>query len=183
MAAGQVAKRYANAWLFAASDKKALEAVSTDCQALLSMIRSTPEFAAFLGSPLISTPDQTKAITAIAKKANFNAVTVSFLSLLAAKRRMAALPDILDAASAMFEAAAGTLKASVTSATVLDDTRIANIRDQLSKVMGAAVAVETHVDPSIIGGLVVRVGSKMIDDSVKTKLDRMARRLLGQNAA
>lgn len=183
MAAGQVARRYAKAWLDAAREKKALEAVATDCQSLLSMVKNSPEFAAFLSSPLISKADQTKAVAAISKQAKFNEATASLLAVLADNRRLPALVSVLEAAKAMFDAASGTTKAQVTSATVLDEGKVADIRAQLKKKMGVDVAVETKVDPSIIGGLIVRVGSTMIDDSVKTKLDRMARRLTGRSAA
>lgn len=183
MAVGQVAQRYAKAWLDAAREKKALEAVASDCQSLLSMIKNSADFSAFLASPLISQADQAKAVAAIAKQSKFHEVTASLLAVLADNRRLPALPAVLEAARAMFDAAAGTVKAQVISATVLDEGRITDIRAQLKKKMGVEVAVESKVDPSIIGGLIVRVGSKMIDDSVKTKLDRMARRLSGRNAA
>jgi F-type H+-transporting ATPase subunit delta len=183
MAAGQVAQRYAKAWLSAAQDKKAVEAVSADCNALLSMIKSSTDFASFLASPLVKKTDQAKAIATISKQSKFHDVTASLLSVLAENRRLPALPEILQAAKAMIDAAAGTAQAQVTSATALDASKLADIRAQLKKKFGQDVAIETRVDPTIIGGLIVQVGSQMIDDSVKTKLDRMARRLTGQTAA
>lgn len=182
MSSGQVARRYAKAWLSAAKDKNALDSLAGDTNALLAMIKASPEFAAFLASPLISKSDQTKAIGVIAQQARFAPLTVSMLGLLAGKRRLNALAPILDAVRAMIDAEAGTAKAQVTSATPLDEKKIADIRNALSKKLGQDIAIDTKVDPSIIGGLVVRVGSTMIDDSVKTKLDRMARRLQGQAA-
>lgn len=183
MAAGQVARRYAQAWLSAAEDKKALEAVSADCRALLSMIKGSAELRAFISYPLTTKVEQAKACAAIAKQAKLHEMTASLLATLCQNRRLAALEGVLEAARVMIDAAAGTATAVVTSATVLDDKKIADIRAQLVKKLGGDVAIETRVDPAIMGGLVVRVGSRMIDDSVKTKLDRMARRLLGQNAA
>lgn len=182
MSSGQVARRYAKAWLSAAKEKNALDSVAGDTNALLNMIKASPDFEAFLASPLISQSDQSKAIGAIAQAACFAPTTVSMLQLLADARRMNALPAILEATKAMIEAEAGTAKAQVTSATPLDERKIADIRNALSKKLGQDIAIDTKIDPSIIGGLVVRVGSTMIDDSVKTKLDRMARRLMGQAA-
>ena len=182
MSSGQVARRYAKAWLSAAKDKNALDSVAGDTNALLAMIKASPDFAAFLASPLISKADQVKTVGVIAQQARFSPLTVSLLGLLASTRRLAALPHILDATKAMIDAEAGTTKAQVTSATPLDDKKVTDIRNALSKKLGQDVAIDTKVDPSIIGGLVIRVGSTMIDDSVKTKLDRMARRLQGQAA-
>lgn len=183
MAAGQVAHRYAKAWLAAALEKKAMDAASADCNALMAMLKNSPDFAAFLASPLIKKSDQLKVVAALAAQAKLHEMTASLLTTLAENRRMPALLAVLEAARAMMDAAAGVAKAHVTSATALDAGKIADISAQLKKKMGHDVVVETHVDPSIMGGLVVRVGSTMIDDSVKTKLDRMARRLTGQNAA
>lgn len=182
MALGQVAQRYAKAWLSAAKDKGVLDAVANDCDSLLAMVRNSSEFKAFLASPLVSKADQQKAVEAIGQKARFHPLTVSFLATLADHRRLPALSAILQAAKAMFDAAAGLSQAKVTSATPLDERKVADIRNALSKKLGKDVAIETQIDPAIIGGLVIRVGSTMIDDSVKTKLDRMARRLQGQAA-
>lgn len=183
MAAGQVAQRYAQAWLSAAQDKKALPAVSADCASLLKMTRESADFRAFLASPLVSTTDQAKVIKAVSDKAQFNPLTLSLLAILGDNRRLNALPAVLEAAKQMLDAAAGATTAQVTSAIALDDKKIADIRAQLAQKFGKDVIVDTRVDPAIIGGLVVRVGSTMIDDSVKTKLDRMARRLAGNAAA
>lgn len=183
MGTGQVADRYAKAWLATAEGKGALAAVSADCDALLSMIRQSPDFSAFLRSPLLSVSVQEDAIAKIASKAKFNDVTVAFLRRLARNRRLAALSSILDSARAALDASSGLSRAQVTSASVLDEGKISDIRAQLKKKLGRDVSIETRVDPSLIGGLVVRVGSMMIDDSVKTRLDRMARRLTGQSAA
>jgi F-type H+-transporting ATPase subunit delta len=182
MGANQVAQRYAKGWLSAAKDKKMLDSVAGDCNALQAMIKNSPDFAAFLASPLISKTDQARTVNALAVAAKLNPLTVSLLSVLAANRRLAMLADVLEAAQAMLDAAAGTASAVVTSAQKLDDKKVADIRNQLVKKLGKDIAIQTKIDPAIIGGLVVQVGSTMIDDSVKTKLDRMARRLLGQAA-
>ncbi|MCB1539190.1 MAG: ATP synthase F1 subunit delta [Rhodospirillales bacterium] len=182
MSAGQVAHRYAKAWLSAAKDKQALEPVAQDIHALLSMAAASPEFMTFLTSPLIGRADQDKAMRAIAQKAKFHELTTALLSVMAQRRRLSVLPATLAAARNLIDAAAGTARALVTTATALDEKRVADIRDALAKKLGKDVAVQTKIDPAIIGGMVVRVGSTLIDDSVKTKLDRMARRLQGQAA-
>lgn len=182
MSLGQVARRYAKGWLSAAKDKKAQESVAGDCNALLAMIASSPDFRAFLTSPLISQADQIKAVGAVADKAKFHALTAALLKTMAEARRLPALQATLEATKAMLDAESGTTQAEVTSATPLDEKKVADIRESLSKKLGKDVAIQTKIDPEIMGGLVVRVGSTMIDDSVKTKLDRMARRLRDQAA-
>jgi F-type H+-transporting ATPase subunit delta len=182
MSASEVAKRYAKGWLSAAKDKNSLDSVAGDTKALSGMIAGSPDLRIFLASPLASQSHQSKAMTAIAQKAGLNATTLSMLGLLIENRRLNLLPQVLVAAQAAFDAASGTAKAQVTSATPLDEKRVSEIRSSLSKKLGQDLAIETKIDPEIIGGLVVRVGSTLIDDSVKTKLDRMARRLQGQAA-
>ncbi len=182
MSASQVAKRYAKGWLSAAKDKQSLDSVAGDTKALLAMIASSAELRAFIASPLASQANQTKFMDAIGKAAKFNDMTLSLVQLLIKNRRLPALPHVLAAAKAMFDESSGVSTAQVTSATPLDEKKVADIRTILSKKLGHDVAIETKIDPTIIGGMVVRVGSTMIDDSVKTKLDRMARRLQGQAA-
>jgi F-type H+-transporting ATPase subunit delta len=187
MSASQVSQRYAKGWLSAAKDPSAkggqsLDSVAGDTNALLGMIANSPEFHAFLNSPLISQPDQSKVMDKIASQAKLGDTTTSMIRLLITNRRLPALEGIVKAAKAMIDAASGVTSAQVTSATPLDEKKIADIRTVLSKKLGEDVAIETKIDPTIIGGMVVRIGSTMIDDSVKTKLDRMARRLQGQAA-
>jgi len=182
MAITQVSRRYAQAWL-ASSKEKGAKAAIADCDSLLSMVRNSPDFAAFLTSPLISQADQSKVLATIAAKAGLDATTKSLLSVLVENRRLNALPGILEAAREMLDAEAGEVKAVVTSATKLDDKKVIDISAQISKKLGKDVQVETHVDASLIGGLVIRVGSTMIDDSVKTKLERLQRSLQTGTAA
>jgi len=179
----QVFRRYANAWLAAAKDKGAIRAAAADADSLLSMLDSSPEFRAFIASPLISSDQQDKALAAIAQKAQFDAITTSFLSTLVDNRRLNALRGILSSFKTMLATEAGEVLATVTSATKLDDKKVVDISAQISKKLGKNVQVQTAVDPSLIGGLVIRVGSTMIDDSIKTKLDRLGRRLQAGTAA
>jgi F-type H+-transporting ATPase subunit delta len=183
MSAGQVAYRYAKAWLSAANDQKAMEQASADCNALMAMVKASSDFAHFIQSPLLSKQVQAGAVAKIAKDAKFHSTTASMLSVLSDNRRLMSLVAVLDAAKTMIEAASGTARAQVTSAVVLEEGKISDIRAQLKQKLGHDVSIETRVDPAIIGGLVVRVGSTMIDDSIKTKLDRMARALTGKTAA
>jgi len=183
MGADQVSRRYASGWLAAAKDKAALQAAKADADSLQSMLDNSPEFHTFVTSPLISQADQTKAMQAIAQKAQFDATTVSFLSVLVDNRRLPALGNILESFQQLLATESGEVQASVTSATKLDQQKVIDISSQISKKLGKNVQVETHIDPSLIGGLVIRVGSTMIDDSIKTKLDRLARRMQAGSAA
>jgi F-type H+-transporting ATPase subunit delta len=177
MSVEQLAQRYAKAQLSAANDKKVMQDVSADCNSLLAMLKTSPDFVKFIESTSISKEVRAETIIKIATEAKLNDVTVSMLSVLAYNNRLSLLPLVLQSAKSMINDITGLSDAKVTSAVILEEPQIEEIRAQLKKKLGHDVTLETHVDPSIIGGLVVRVGSMMVDDSVKTKLDRMVRRL------
>lgn len=183
MSVNQVSKRYAQAWIGAAQDKSAIASLGKDLAVLQDAIVQSADFAAFLASPVLSASEQQGVITALAKKAKFDSITVNFLSLLVEKRRLAALPAILAQATRMMAEAAGEMQAVVTAAAPLSAAEVKDISAALGKRFGRDVQVESRVDPEIIGGLVVRVGSTLIDDSVKTKLNRLQRELQAGAAA
>jgi F-type H+-transporting ATPase subunit delta len=112
-------------------------------------------------------------VTALAARAGFAGLTQQFLGLLAHKRRLFALPEIITAYLAMLGEHKGEVSAEVTSAVALSDEQVAAVKEQLSKAVGQSVTLATAVDPDLLGGLVVRVGSRMIDASVRTKLRRL----------
>lgn len=183
MATDQVSKRYAQAWLSAAKENSALAALGSDCMALQNAISASPEFVEFLKSPLIKKAEQQGVIDALCKKGKFNALTHQFLNVLVQNHRLKALPSILVATAQKMAEEAGEVQALVTSATPLDAANISEIATTLSRRLGKDVKVESAVNPDIIGGLVIRVGSTLIDDSVKTKLERLQRVLQASAAA
>lgn len=183
MSVNQVSRRYAQAWIGAAREKSAMASLGNDLAVLKDIISKNADFTAFLKSPVLSEAEQKAVMDAVSKKAKLDSITVNFLSLLVSKRRLSVLEGILDAASNMLAEEAGEVKAVVTSASALSSGEVKDITSALSKRFGRDVQVDVQVNPEIIGGLVIRVGSTLIDDSVKTKLGRLQRELQAGAAA
>lgn len=170
---GGLAQRYAAALLELAEDKHALDAVSADLVALGHMIADSSDFQKLISSPLMDRTDQARAIGAVAKAAGFGDLTQRFLGLVAANRRSFALPAIVKSFQKMLADKRGEVAAEVTAAHALTDAQKAAVSDAIKRVVGGKVSIDMKVDPSLLGGLIVRVGSRMIDGSVKTKLQKL----------
>jgi F-type H+-transporting ATPase subunit delta len=170
---GGLAQRYAAALLELAEDKRALDAVSADLAALGHMIAGSNDLQTLITSPLMERADQARAITAVGKAANFGELTQRFLGLVAANRRLFALPGIIKAFRKMLADKRGEVAAEVTAAHPLTDAQQAAVSEAIKRVVGGKVSIDMKVDPSLLGGLIVRVGSRMIDGSVKTKLQKL----------
>ena len=170
---GGLAQRYAAALLELAEDKRALDAVSADLAALGHMIAGSNDLQTLITSPLMERADQARAITAVGKAANFGELTQRFLGLVAANRRLFALPGIIKAFRKMLADKRGEVAAEVTAAHALTDAQKAAVSEAIKRVVGGKVSIDMKVDPSLLGGLIVRVGSRMIDGSVKTKLQKL----------
>ncbi len=170
---GGLAVRYASALYDLADETGAVDAVAADLEELTTFIEESDDFARFIESPVLTLDDQTNGITAIAAKAGLNAITQKFLGLVASNRRLFALPDMIRAFQAILAARRGHVTADVTAAAELTDSQSQSLADSLKAAVGTTVAVTTKVDPSILGGLIVRVGSRMVDSSLKSKLQRL----------
>jgi F-type H+-transporting ATPase subunit delta len=170
---GGLAQRYAAALLELAEEKRALDAVSADMVALGHMIADSSDLQNLITSPLMERADQARAITAVGKAASFGELTQRFLGLVAANRRLFALPGIIKAFHKMLADKRGEVAAEVTAAHPLTDAQQAAVSDAIKRVVGGKVSIDMKVDPSLLGGLIVRVGSRMIDGSVKTKLQKL----------
>ncbi len=168
-----VAARYASAFYDLADDTGALDAVAGELATLQKMIDDSDDFQRFIKSPVISRGAQSKAIAAIADKAQFSPLSHKFLGLLAANRRLFALPGIIAGFRAILADRRGQATARVTSAAPLSESQTAALIEALKKAVGRNVDVVSHVDPSILGGLIVKVGSRMVDSSLKSKLQRL----------
>ncbi|MGB0681710.1 MAG: F0F1 ATP synthase subunit delta [Magnetovibrionaceae bacterium] len=168
-----LAARYASALFDLAVADKALDTVAADLDQLHQMVQESEDLNRLLSSPVISRDDQKKAMAAIAEKAGFSKLTQNFIGTVAANRRLFALPGMLVAFRRQLAAHRGEATAEVVSAKPLSDAQLAALADSLKKAIGTKVSVESKVDPSLLGGLVVKVGSKMIDSSLKTKLAQM----------
>ncbi len=169
-----LAERYAGALFELADAEKALDQVNSELQGLAGLIRESKDFERVLRSPVISREDQAKALDAILKKQGASPLTQRFVGLLAHNRRLFVLPDIIDAFSRRLARARGESTADVVSAQPLTPEQLAAISLALKKVVGTQVVLSTRTDPSLLGGLIVKVGSRMIDSSLKTKLLRLS---------
>lgn len=183
MASGQIAHRYAQAWLSAASEVSAYDAVASDCRSLALMLEKSPDLQRFINSPVIEMGVQAKALEALATSANFHAVTRSMLGVLVKNRRLHVLAAVVSAALTLIDQKLGHMEAVVTTAKPMDDAARSQLEQTLAQRMGKSITLAMHVDPALIGGMVIRVGSTLIDDTVKTKLERLQRQLLGSQAA
>lgn len=174
-----LAGRYAVALFELARDQDALDAVAGDLGDLRAMLQESADLRRLIESPVLSREEQGRAVTALAERAGFAELTRQFLGLLAHKRRLFALPEVITAYLAMLGEHKGEVSAEVISAVALSDDQLAAVKEQLSKAVGQSVTLATAVDPDLLGGLVVRVGSRMLDASLRTKLQRLETAMKG----
>lgn len=170
---GSLAQRYAGAIFDLADNKQAIDAVAGDLAAILKMIDDSTDFRRLIESPVLSRADQGKAIAAIATAAAFNPLTGKFLGLLAQNRRLFALPAIIGAFKKILAKRRGEMTAEVWSARPLSAEQQNALAEAIKRAHGAKVTMEVRQDPALIGGLVVKVGSRMIDSSIRTKLQKL----------
>jgi F-type H+-transporting ATPase subunit delta len=168
-----LAERYAFALYELADEQKALDEVASDLTALRQLLVDSADFERLVRSPQLSRADQTKGSTAVLEAFGAHALTVKFAGVLAANRRLFALPQVITAFLKELARRRGEVSAEVTSAVALSDDEVQAVTEALRKVVGQKVTVSMSVDPELIGGLVVRVGSRMIDNSLRTKLHRL----------
>lgn len=171
--------RYALALFELALEKKALDRVAKDLETIAGLIEESPEFAELIRNPLLDEATQAKAVDAIAKKAEFHGLTRHFLGVLAENRRLSVLARITRAFARIVAEHKGEITAEVTSAEPLSTAQQKALKAKLEKSLGQDIAFAAKVDKSLLGGLVVKVGSKLIDDSLKTKLDSLRLKMKG----
>lgn len=165
-----IAARYATALFDLAKDEKALTVLEGDIDALDAAIAASADLRSLISSPLLSRDDQGNAITAIAAKMKLSALVANTLALMASKRRLFVLPQLIADIRARIAAEKGEVTAEVTSATKLSAAQAKKLAASLKASAGKDVKLKTAVDESLIGGLVVKLGSIMIDTSIKSKL-------------
>lgn len=173
----EIAKRYAMAFFELADETGVIDAVADDLAALSGMLDKSADLERLISNPLLSRKDQNRALQAVAAAAGFNDLTRKFLGVLADNRRLSMLAQIIHALRDEVSRSRGEVTAEVTTATPLDEKQITALTDALKGALGAKVSLDAKTDPDMLGGLIVRVGSKMIDNSVRTKLDRLHRQL------
>lgn len=156
-----------------ADETKVLDAVRADLLSLKGAWVESADLRRLATSPVISADDQFKGLTAIADKAKFNATTKKFLGLLARNGRARDLTAVIAGFEALYAKKTGVVAAEVTSALPLTAAQLKSIQSALRASLGKDPEMSARVDPSILGGLKVKVGSKLFDGSLKTKLDQM----------
>ena len=165
-----IAARYAQALFDISKEEGALDALEADAGSLQAALDESPELRDLIASPVYSRDEQGAAITAVAGKLGVGAMFANTLALMASKRRLFALPALLSALSDMIAAEKGEVTAEVASAKPLTAKQEAKLVKTLQARVGKDVKLNKTVDESLIGGLVVKVGSKMIDSSIASKL-------------
>ena len=169
-----LAERYAGALFDLAEADRALDQVNGELQALAGLIRGSKDLERVIRSPVISRDEQRKAIDAILERQGASPLVRRFVGLVAHNRRLFALPDIIAAFGQRLTRSRGETSADVVSAQPLTQDQLAAIGGALKEVVGSQVVLSTRTDPSLLGGLVVKLGSRMIDSSLKTKLLRLS---------
>ena len=173
-----MAGRYAAALFSLAKDSRSIDAVSADLKAFDELVRDNPDLQTLVRSPAFSAEDQTRALKAILEHVGIGGLAASFLQLVAAKRRLFAVQDMIRGFQALDDTDRGVSRAEVTVASPLRDDDRAALEQALKEATGGkSVEIDMKVDPEIIGGIVVRLGSRMVDASIKTKLNSIRTRM------
>ncbi len=168
-----ISGRYASAIFSLAQDENALDQLQTDVDALDSALKDSEDFRSLIASPVYSREQQQAAIGAIADKMGLGNNLANTLRLMASKRRLFVLPSMIAALRDMIAEAKGEVTADVTSAKALTEKQKSDLAATLKASVGKDVKLNTAVDEKLIGGLIVKVGSKMIDTSIRAKLNAL----------
>ena len=166
-------QRYAKALFELASETGVLRAVEADMKSLASALSDSADLKRLLNSPAFSAADKAKGLKAIGVKARLDTITTKFLGLMAANGRSADLRSIMNAFQTLAAKARGAVTAEVVSAAPLTADQAKGIAAALRTALGKDPEVTTRVDPALLGGLKVRVGSRLFDASLKSKLDSL----------
>ena len=167
----EAAGRYASALLALAEETKSLKSVEKDLKNLKSMFAKNKDLVDVASSPVLANADKAKALLALATKAKLGKLTKNFIGTVAENGRAGELPSIIAAFEKILAERQGSQNAVITSAKKLTAAQVKSIAASLKKSLGHAVSVETKVDPDLLGGFAVKVGSKYYDATLKTKLD------------
>ena len=166
-----VAGRYATALFDLALEEKALDKVRADLDRFDELVAGSADLNRLVRSPVFSADEQVKALTPILKQAGIEGISANFIKLVASNRRLFTIRGIIKAFRALVAIHKGEVSASVTLAEPPSDQQLASLKSALNAVTGKDVDLEVEVDPAIIGGLVVKLGSRMVDTSLRTKLN------------
>lgn len=168
---GEAPKRYAQALVELAEEAKSMKKVEKDVLTLKGLFGKSSDLAAMVSSPVIALEDKVEALTAVAKKAKLSPLMTQFIGTVAQNRRAAEIPSMLASFQDIVARRKGSQVAKVTSAKKLTANQLTSLKSNLKKSLGRPVDVETSVDPDLLGGFIVRIGSRLYDSSLKTKLE------------
>lgn len=166
-----VAGRYATALFELARDEKSVDAVKADLDRFDAMLAESPDLARLVRSPVFAADTQAKALAAVLEKAQIGGVAANFLKVLVANRRLFAVQDVIKGFRVLVARFKGEATADVTVAESLSDKNLEALKSALKSVTGKDVDLNVKIDPAIIGGLIVKLGSRMVDSSLRTKLN------------
>lgn len=172
-----VAERYATALYDLADETKSLDAVAEDLRRLKGMIDGSPDLRRFLRSPLIGRQAQTRGMQAILEAGKASDLVRRFVGVVGGNRRLFALPGMIEAFLRQLAKRRGEVTVHVSSAQPLSAGQSTALAEALRKAVGQKINIESKVEPELIGGLVVRVGSRMVDTSIRTQLQKLRRAL------
>lgn len=174
-----LAGRYAVALFDLASEAGNVSSVEADLEKLDSALGESTDLAALIKNPEVSRADLGKAVSALAGLLGLDKLTGNFLGVLAQNRRLAELPAMIGAFRAIAAAQRGEVTAEVASAHPLSEDQVSSLQEKLKAREGRNVKIRTSVDPDLLGGLVVTIGSKRIDSSIRTRLNSLAHAMKG----
>lgn len=181
--ANGLAGRYAGALFGLASEADSVDAVLADLNDLAKLIDTHTDLKAVISSPIYTQSEQSAALVAVLEKAGANPLSVKFVGMVASNARLFVLPQIIEAFVALVALRRGEVTAEVISAVALNADLRAAVEKTVAQIAGAdTVSLSMRVDPSLIGGLIVRIGSWMFDTSIKTKLNRLEAAMKGAPA-
>lgn len=169
-----LAGRYASALYALADERGAVATIEGDFDRVSAAIGESADLAQLLHDPKVSRDAATRAIKAVGDVLSLDPLTANFLGVLAENRRLNSLADVIRAFAAIAADARGEMTADVTTAHPLGDSQLAALSARLAQREGRAVTLRTHIDPALLGGLVVQIGSQMIDGSIRTRLNSLA---------
>ena len=168
-----VAERYAGALFELATETNTLPAVDADLGRLADMIAESADLKRLVKSPVFAADEQARAVGAVLDRAEIGGLVGNFVRVIAGNRRLFIMSDITASFRKLLAAHRGEISADVTSAEPLSDRHVAALKEALKAAIGKDVDLHANVDPALIGGLIVKVGSRMIDGSLKTKLNSL----------
>lgn len=168
-----LAERYATALFDLADERRMLDEIATNLRELRAMLHASGDFQRLIRSPVLSRDQQAKVIGMVAERAGLSPLVRDFLAVVARNRRLFAVPAMIEAFLAKLAERRGEVTAEVFAAQPLSEAQLGALNEQLRRSIDSRVSVDVRVDPGLIGGLVVKLGSRMVDGSIKSKLQRL----------